>query len=294
MKGTPTLHDGKPHRNLQAAWPVIECQRGCSEHVTRDVIVKIGGPTGYHDRPPIPMRFASAFDLAVWDPEKHPVDGGPYCPSNDAVSSTIVSHGTWEQTESTIILDLLASGEGILLDIGAQLGWYSALASAAGHFAYAIECDPLNVGLCRGNIARNGNGGIVIEGRIGVDAVPLPKGRIRIAKIDIEGAEPEAIEWLDPKLAAGEVDALLIELSPVFCSGYDELALDLVRTYGYAAYSLPGHEWGSKPLAVNPGDLLRDLEPLLISGTAEKLAATVNSCGQMNALFVAPWLADDR
>jgi len=95
---------------MMSVWSTIECQRDCPKHWTKQVRVKIGGQTPYHDRPPIPTRFAREVDLTIWDTSRHPVDGGPYCPANDAVSETIASHGIWEQTETTIILDLLAQG----------------------------------------------------------------------------------------------------------------------------------------------------------------------------------------
>lgn len=80
------------HPNNMAAWSEIKCQRD-HEHHTRRVHIDLSQQHGYHDYPQVPKDLAVSFDMDIWDPALHPVDGGPlYCPAHDAVSETIVSH----------------------------------------------------------------------------------------------------------------------------------------------------------------------------------------------------------
>ena len=70
-------------------------------------------------------------------------------------------------------------------------------------------------------------------------AAELP---IRIAKIDIEGAESYAIDMLIPPLEAGNVDYLLVEVSPVFNDTYPAL-MERLFGLGYVAFDLAAAAW---------------------------------------------------
>jgi FkbM family methyltransferase len=75
------------------------------------------------------------------------------------VSESLARDGVWEPFESELILRILrvsASGTPLMLDCGANLGWYSVLAAVAGGASVvAFEPMPSNAVLLRQNIARN-------------------------------------------------------------------------------------------------------------------------------------------
>lgn len=246
-------------------WPEIQCQRGHvrGEHRTRRVTVDLGRPHGYGDLPAVPERLARRFDMLVWDPDLYPVDSVPaYCPAHDAVSATIVSEGIWEPAETILTLMVCESGaEGCVVDVGAQIGWFSVLAASCGRCVVAVEADPDNASVLRANLDAHHDGSTcmtVLEERIGADSGHLRwSERIRLAKIDVEGAEAAAVEWLWPVIAAGALEHLAIEMSPCFAPGYPELA-ERLASAGMVAYRLP--EKARPPTRLE--DPERDLERL--------------------------------
>lgn len=235
------------HRNDMSGWPEIACRRGHAEHATRTVHVDLAHH-GYHDYPQVPAHLVKEFGMVVYDPKIHPVDGGPYCPAHDAVSATIVSHGIWEPAETIFVLEACRTAEPdqIVVDVGAQLGWFSCLAAASGLDVYAYDADAVNLANLEWTALENGWNGVVEErrihlryARIGVDEAFLPIAPTRLVKIDVEGAEDKAIEWLDPLLSADLVDFMLVEVTPVFETGYyPDLVCDLVCR-GFDPYLLP-------------------------------------------------------
>lgn len=249
------------HPNDMTHWSEIGCEHGHETHDTIRVGVQLGGH-GYHDYPRIPARFERWIDLDLWD-WRHYVDlPSGYCPARDAVSETIATLGVWEPIESTLVLSALTASEGAFVDMGAQLGWFSALAASTGVEVWAYEADPQVAEL----LARNVPSATVGVTRIGPECGPiLPPGPIALAKLDLEGAEIDAVEWLWPRITdgdhGGDVDHLLIEISPVFHDGYPKLVTDLIEV-GYDAYLLPDKATPPHRLV----DLPRDLHAGLLNG----------------------------
>ena len=278
------------------AWPSIECQRGCEQHATRPVVVNLGGPTGYADLPAVPRRLATQFEIMVWDQDVFAYGGEAltmsespsdrYCPARlDPVSDGIQKHGVWEPAETIAALDILTSDiPGWLVDVGAHVGWFSVLAEQCGRSIYAAEADPANRAVLRGNIqiARQA----IVAGRIDVlgDWPPLP-GIVALAKINVEGAEPEAVGWLWPRIVEGKVAALIVEMSPVFHGRYVDMALRIVRA-GYDAYAFPGKVVGRalEPFCDEPGQLRAGLRS--VGGNEERLVSHVKSIKQENWIFL--------
>lgn len=250
------------HRNDMTAWSEIRCQRDHTpeQHVAQRTHVDLGRPHGYADLCPIPHLLARSFSMEVWNPRVHPVDGGPYCPAHDAVSETIVSHHIWEPRETVIALTVMASApEGsVVVDMGAQLGWYSLLGLSFGLMVEAWEADTANLDLLQQSAQVNGWGHLLsaVHERIGPSTPPAPaEPRIRFAKIDLEGAEDEAIRVLWPAIEAGMLDFLLMEVSPVFADYYPELAQRILDA-GYRAWRLPPKRVPPVRLDALPGGLV--------------------------------------
>lgn len=281
------------HPNMMAAWSEIACQRSDHRvrggvHESRFVDVDLDGEHGYHDYTAIPARFARRFQIAIWPPELYPVDGGPYCPAHDAVSETIVSHRIWEPRETTLALTVCESAEPgqIMVDMGAQLGWFSLLACSADVGVIAYEADAENLRLLRSSIDANGWQSIFMayHERVGPETAPLLRksdgqpARIRFAKLDLEGAEDDAIRVLWPSISAGLVDHMMIEVSPVFADYYPALVAKIMDA-GYRAYGLPPK--ARPPIQLDDPAILAEYE--LPRATVE---ATVASWHQEDVWFV--------
>jgi FkbM family methyltransferase len=74
------------------------------------------------------------------------------------ISTQIRDHAIWEPVESSVVLGLLGPGE-VFLDLGANIGYYTILASFAcgpQGAVYAFEPDPANFDLLERNVALNG------------------------------------------------------------------------------------------------------------------------------------------
>lgn len=246
------------HPNDMSVWQEITCQRGHDQHSLRFHNVRLANHR-FKDLPQVPGRLQQEFFMYLWDPAWYPVDGGPYCPAHDAVSETIVTHGIWEPQETILTLHTAAtaSSNQIMVDIGSQLGWFSLLSASSGLPVRAYEADSENVRALRQSVAANAwvPEVRVHHTRFGVDIPELPNNPIRLAKIDIEGAEDKAVAWLMPAIEDGDVDHLLMEVSPVFSQSYGPLVA-LLMDSGMDAYRLPEKQIPPVPLNDPPGALV--------------------------------------
>lgn len=227
------------HPNDMSVWPEIACQREHGEHEAMLVDVKLGGQTGYADYAPIPARLTRNFEMLVFNWRTYASDG-PYCPGRDVVSEAIAIQGVWEPLETIAILSVLTSKPGLVKDCGAQIGWFSLLAASCGCDVAAVEADAEPLRLLRVSAERNGWGAPIWTNHLRIDATTPPEPAVswRLVKIDVEGAEFDAIRVLRPALEAGKVDHILMECSPVFAEGYGMLVHGIVDL-GYEAYAFP-------------------------------------------------------
>jgi hypothetical protein len=295
-----------PHPNDMTRWERIACERGCARHHSYRVTVDLTHPHGYHDYPQFPERLARRFSLYVWDPAEHPVDDvGIYCPAHDAVSETIVSHHVWEPRETILMLDVLTSPAAqrsptpvMFLDIGCQIGWFSIAAMSVGARVLAVDAELENLRLVAHSAAemrdhpRDGHDTWFETRmlRVGPGSDPFPVRPYRLVKVDIEGAEADAVRMLQPAIDAGFVDHMLIEVSPVFKPGdhYPDLVADLVAS-GFECYMLPPKRHPAWPY----DDAHSYLEPYRIDSLGtDSLRAMVRGWHQEDLWFHrvgAPW-----
>jgi hypothetical protein len=215
------------------------CERGHTAHRASTVVVDLTKPHAYGDLTPIPAELARCFAMRVFDWHAYP--DGPYCPGNDCVSETIAGTGIWEPRETAMALKVMDEHEGeSMIDFGAQIGWFCLLAASCGLRSYAFDADPEPLRLLHESMALNGwTDFTVAEVFVSSDTedVALPE-RARLAKIDIEGAEDEAVRLLWPLLDAGAIDHIVMEVSPVFAPWYPDLCAE-VMGYGYEMHRMP-------------------------------------------------------
>ena len=182
---------------------------------------------------------------------------------NDFISSWIDKYGIWEENNTNYILDLMKNNQNtdaIIIDIGANIGYYSLLSAAMGYTCYSFEPDPSNfdkfnssiklnnfdnkIKLYKNALSNKANetiilstvaGTIVNHGCLTVlkDFIPTSSNtvqcvtlklddvinkndKILLIKIDVEGFEPEVIEGSLELIKSGNIQHILIEISPKF------------------------------------------------------------------------------
>lgn len=247
-----------PNREDMTVWQFITCQQS-HPHVTKPVHIDLATPHGLTDLPPIPSHLAYNFTMDVWDwrlytnelkkfEESFDLKPGddmgytiPYCPAVDNVSETIDTTGIWEPAETILALQVFSTANlrRHFLDFGSQIGWFTHLAFHHGLTVDAYDADPDCVRMLSRQYASTDLVNVHHQ-RID-DTFTLPQllpWSIRLAKLDLEGAERHAIHALWPFIISGQVDHILMEVSPCWSDRYADL-LDSLVAQGYDLYSLP-------------------------------------------------------
>jgi hypothetical protein len=229
--------------------------------------------------------------MTVWDTDLMPVDHDPlWCPAHDAVSETLIALGVWEPQNTVVLMlawEACAGDDLWFYDIGAQLGWFSSVAGRAGVKTYAVEADPLVAEVLARNIARNDTTldpfghpwSQSLCYRIKAETPGFAIDHTIVMKIDIEGAEADAIHIYKNSIDAGRVPYILMEVSPCFGPGYPELVTSLMDR-GYHAYNMPPKQ--TPPVVI---DQLSDLLPYRIVGDFGEVWDEVASWRQRDVFF---------
>ena len=243
---------------------VSDCQVGHTSHHDRLVSVNLDGPADrLPNSPPVPARLAQKFDMVVYREDLYPATPGYYCPGRDEVSKSIILQGRWEGYETVLALDVLTGSTGMVYDFGAQLGWYTILAARTGHHVVAIEPDPENLRLLNLNLRMLGLTAEVRQIWVEENTPTLTPGPpVRLVKIDVEGHCREAVQTCLPLLDRGDVDYLLVEVSPVFVDDSAETVARIVDR-GYAPFLVPNEQpvtFGADPLGKIRDYPLRNLD----------------------------------
>lgn len=206
----------------------METGQGCEAGHTR------------HNRKIVPVHAPGFLGpMTIFNAAKYRDTYG-FCPGDDDVSRTLAMYGIWEPIETGVVVEALNRSEGIVIDFGSQIGWYSMLATHSDHDVLAIEGVAEHEELTRINC----------EGRLGdlwqaqhwlnehtlklsVEGCPP----VALVKIDVEGAEEHALRCIRNLLDADLVQNILMEVSPVFNDSYEELVAELLSR-GFSATAL--------------------------------------------------------
>lgn len=251
------------------------------QHRTVKTTVDLAQPHGFPDYPPVPPSMGIGFTMHTWDQTVAPPADLGWCPARDTVSETIQNQGIWEPVETITMLSLFqALPEGsVFVDMGAQLGWYSRLAEACGVTPLMYEADDYVADVLRRNVVT----GDIIKGVIG-HTTTVPKINVpHVAKIDVEGAELEAVFGL---FVFNRPQAVLIELSPCFDVDMDGIVAQFAGR-GYCPAWLPDKQ---VPPAEYTG--VHDLKFQTSWGATVERA---NGLGQINILAASTeWLENQE
>ena len=155
--------------------------------------------------------------MVVFDTRLYDTDLPGWCPGRHNVCDRLRVEGRWEPHDSNSIRQVLEDGDrsGLVVDFGANVGWYTLMAARLGYSVVAIEGDPDFVDLLRQNVELQGLERLVTIRHDWVDedyVFVLPDGDVELIKTDLEGSDGYAVEacW-------GFVDRVnhwYLELSP--------------------------------------------------------------------------------
>lgn len=232
------------------------CIAGHQEHDMKLKHVVLDGSGVVPDFPPFEGRFRREVNIALYDWRQY--EGIPvYCPGNDAVSMSIDVQGVWEGFETLLFLDILArDSNGLFVDLGSQIGWYSLLAACWGTRVLSVDADPENLRLLEHGAKANG-----LE--LGVDIVTShawlgpespqvqPGEHVRLLKADVEGAEIEVARIWRPLFEDRSIDYALMEVTPSFSDRYPEV-IGGITSLGYSAHVIPDKGFPPNEFAADP------------------------------------------
>ena len=201
-----------------------------------------------HDKHELTKVLTILGKLWVYNWERYK-DYAGYCTGQDDISRTLMNTGVWEPSDTSWVERVLReAAPGLVLDIGAHIGWYSLIAAKAGHRVVAIEASEENIELLVMNAAALGLYERIqpIHEWIGPGPSRLRFGNdeIELVIIDIEGSEEHAVELLASQFKCRLIKHALIEISPTFNDRYPAL-VERLQKWGYEAKK-DGQPWDGK------------------------------------------------
>jgi hypothetical protein len=216
---------------------------------------------GLLDVPGIPDRLKQKLSFEVWNYKKYrdrDHQDNRFCEGDDDVSFTIYTQGVWEPFQTLLFLDVLSRGDrsNLVLDYGANMGWYSVLSGLSGYATLAFEGNMQIYQLLGSNIIRNNLTNVFTCGTIIDEATPKFSAEyeeVEFMKCDIEGAEIYAVNMCDELFKARKVKYAQLEISPCFNDTYPDL-VERIAECGYFVYIIPkkgderAEEFGQQPL----------------------------------------------
>ena len=143
----------------------------------------------------------------------------------------------------------MLSGDAVVVDVGANIGWYTLRAARRAKKVYAFEPEPTNYELLQKAVRANGFSNVELEKLIvgdtdgetdlflSIDAGRhstvrksgrkitvkcttldsfLPTQTIDVLKVDVEGAESRVLAGADEGIKGGRIRNIIMELNPEF------------------------------------------------------------------------------
>lgn len=220
------------------------CQVGHDRHQTIVVRRDIRGVT---------------LDLEIYDWREYftTVDGnetvsehGKYCTGQDIISYCIDQQNVWETEETGVMLDILnepQTDDKIMLDFGSHIGYYTNLAADRGFTVASFDGSKENLELLYRSAVMNEVADKIYPYLCWLDdQAPIlsrDTEKVRLAKVDIEGAEQYALQMLSDLIGGHKLKYLIMEISPVFNDTYPAI-VETIAGQGYDVYLIETRkEW---------------------------------------------------
>lgn len=184
-----------------------------------------------------------------------------------------------EPVVSRYLVDAMESGD-VFFDIGANVGYFSALAAASGAETHSFEIDPRLGSIIYTNLEQNSESYNVVVGAVSdrtddvVSFIPHQSGNLstnqivgashgfsvptlsidsyvnnreivpNLMKIDVEGAETDVITGGNKTLACEDLRAVLLEIHPKLLNNTNSEIRDIYSTFidhGFDSYRFQDH-----------------------------------------------------
>ncbi len=196
------------------------CHLNHASHETKIVNVNLHGKK-MHDAPFINSEMKFELEVYDWKKYGYGTDSTPgYCPGKDNVSEAIDTQGIWEAHETALVLDIL-KGDGIVIDFGCHVGWYSIISAMAGKKVIAFDGVTENINVLSRNANRNN---VTVHGK---NLVIDDKTKfifndedVLLFKSDLEGNDHYAVRMCDDLFSRRKIQYAIVEVSPVFNDSY--------------------------------------------------------------------------
>lgn len=207
---------------------MVNCQLG---HASHDVI-EVSTVQG---------RF-KCFDVP-----KYASDEPGWCLGRYNVSDRLIVEGHWEPHDSVPIESILRAGDRsrLVIDFGANVGWYTIMAAKLGYDVLAIDDEAENISVLRQNAELHRVEYLVTAWQAWVDEgftldtgpawnrQPAINCDVELVKIDLESHDRHAVSAVWPFI--DRVHNLYVEISPAFRDDYPDLVNRLVGA-GFSAF----------------------------------------------------------
>lgn len=167
---------------------------------------------------------------------------GSYCPGDEPVGQVIAATGKWEAHITDTATAIVSSGRrGIVADVGACVGWFSALAGWHGRDVLGVEMVAEFVRVARVNAAGFDTDATIVQCCVDGSTPPVTVvDDIVLLKVDVEGNEPDVYRVFEHGFVTGRVRYAIFEISPVFNDRYPAL-IGAVLGHGYRVWRIaPG------------------------------------------------------
>jgi FkbM family methyltransferase len=181
-------------------------------------------------------------------------------PQDTEVSARIAKLHVWERRITRGFLKLIRRGS-LVVDAGANIGWYTLLSAHAGCKVHAFEPDPVSFSLLSKSVERNNFTDVALHNsclleydgeaklslsntrdkgknsvvwRYGENSLNVPCAKldtlfpvetIDVLKIDVEGAEPNVISGARKMIGEGRIRRVILEWKPRLWMGEERSLL---------------------------------------------------------------------
>ena len=213
---------------------------------------------------------------------------GKYCTGQDIISYCIDKQQVWEVEETGVMLDILSEkSNGIFLDFGSHIGYYSILAALKGYTVASFDSSAENLALLFESAQVN-----QVNDKINQyyclldDQVPIlsrDAEEVQLVKMDIEGAERHAVQMCADLIGGHKIKYLIMEVSPVFNNTYPAL-VETICGQGYDVYLIETRKDWEHRAELDASPLKTVLKYCKIPAEGRK--EYVASLNQENFLFV--------